>query len=90
MQLLQLPEILLKIFRETFYIKDAVYQNPKATYAFDEVTISSNFDADKLRTITINSDDVVNGKIVGKFQFAQLDKLVMNSVGSLIYQLQTL
>ncbi len=65
------------------YIKDAVYQNPKATYAFDEVTVSSNFDADRLRTITVNSSDIVEGKIVGKFQFAQLDKLVMNSVGSL-------
>ena len=65
------------------FIKDAVYQNPKSTYAFDLLTVSSEFDADKLRTITINSTDVVNGKIVGKFQFAQLDKLVMNSIGSL-------
>ena len=64
-------------------IKDAVYQNPKSTYVFDEITVNSNFDADKLRTITINSKDVVNGQIVGKFQFAQLEKLVMNSVGSL-------
>ena len=65
------------------FIKDAAYQNPKETYVFDDVTISSNFDADKLRTITINSSDIVEGKIVGKFQFGQLDKLVMNSVGSL-------
>jgi hypothetical protein len=65
------------------FIKDAVYQNPKATYVFDQVSISSNFDEDKLRTITINSSDVVDGKIVGKFRFDQLDKLVMNSVGSL-------
>ena len=65
------------------YIKDAVYQNPKATYEFDEVTINSSFDADRLRTITVNSTDIVDGEIVGKFQFAQLDKLVMNSVGSL-------
>lgn len=65
------------------YIKDAVYQNPKSTYVFDEVTVNSSFDSDKLRTITVNSTDVVNGKIVGKFQFDQLDKLVMNSVGSL-------
>ncbi|WP_262410780.1 translocation/assembly module TamB domain-containing protein [Flavobacterium johnsoniae] len=64
-------------------IKDAEYQNPEATYVFDDVTISSNFDADRLRTITINSADIVEGRIVGKFQFAQLDKLVMNSVGSL-------
>ncbi|WP_264554161.1 translocation/assembly module TamB domain-containing protein [Flavobacterium sp. N2038] len=65
------------------YIKDAVYQNPKSTYAFDEITINSSFDADRLRTIAISSADVVNGKIVGKFRFDQLDKLVMNSVGSL-------
>lgn len=64
-------------------IKDAEYQNPQATYVFDDVTISSNFDDDRLRTITINSADIVEGRIVGKFQFAQLDKLVMNSVGSL-------
>ncbi|MFH6995980.1 translocation/assembly module TamB domain-containing protein [Flavobacterium sp. FlaQc-48] len=67
----------------TVTIRDAVYQNPKSTYNFDELTVNSNFDADKLRTITISSNDVVNGEIVGKFQFAQLDKLVMNSVGSL-------
>ena len=65
------------------YIKNAVYQNPQSTYVFDEVTVNSSFDSDNLRTITVNSTDVVNGKIVGKFQFDQLDKLVMNSVGSL-------
>ncbi|MEP6928954.1 MAG: translocation/assembly module TamB, partial [Flavobacterium sp.] len=65
------------------YIKDAAYQNPKATYAFDELTITSNFDADRLRTISINSSDVINGNIIGKFQFKELNKLVMNSVGSL-------
>ncbi|WP_264530695.1 translocation/assembly module TamB domain-containing protein [Flavobacterium sp. N502540] len=67
----------------TISIKEAVYQNPQDTYVFDDLTVSSNFDADKLRTITVSSNDVVNGEIVGKFQFAQLDKLVMNSVGSL-------
>lgn len=64
-------------------INDAVYQNPKSTYLFDKVNISSNFDADKIRTITINSTDVVNGVIVGKFKFNQLENLVTNSVGSL-------
>ncbi|OXB23917.1 DUF490 domain-containing protein [Flavobacterium tructae] len=67
----------------TISIKEAVYQNPQDTYVFDDLTINSHFDADKLRTITIGSNDVVKGEIVGKFQFAQLDKLVMNSVGSL-------
>lgn len=65
------------------YIKDAVYQNKKNTYIFDELNVNSGFDDDRLRTIVINSTDVINGKIVGKFQFAQLAKLAMNSVGSL-------
>ncbi|RED23400.1 uncharacterized protein DUF490 [Flavobacterium cutihirudinis] len=73
----------LETLHGNIYIKDAVYQNPKSTYAFDELTVNSSFDDDRLRTITINSTDVVNGKIVGKFRFDQLGKLVMNSVGSL-------
>ncbi|MFB9108698.1 translocation/assembly module TamB domain-containing protein [Flavobacterium gyeonganense] len=73
----------LQSLHGNIFIKNAVYQNPKSTYAFDEITVNSSFDSDNLRTITVNSNDVVNGKIVGKFQFDQLDKLVMNSVGSL-------
>jgi hypothetical protein len=65
------------------FIKDAVYVNKKDVYRFDELNIVSDFDAEKLRTITINSTDVIDGKMVGKFQFAQLGKLVRNSVGSL-------
>ncbi|MCC9070868.1 translocation/assembly module TamB [Flavobacterium sp. F-65] len=64
-------------------INDAVYQNTKSTYVFDKVNVSSVFDADKIRTITINSTDVVNGVIVGKYKFNQLENLVTNSVGSL-------
>ncbi|MEO8239142.1 MAG: translocation/assembly module TamB domain-containing protein [Flavobacterium sp.] len=73
----------IETLQGNIYIKDAVYQNPQAIYAFDELTVNSSFDADRLRTITVNSTDVINGKIVGKFQFDQLDKLVLNSVGSL-------
>ncbi|MEO7978518.1 translocation/assembly module TamB domain-containing protein [Flavobacterium sp.] len=65
------------------FIKDAVYQNKKDTYVFDELNVNSSFGEGRLRTITVNSTDIINGKIVGKFQFNQLDKLVMNSVGSL-------
>src|SRR5690606_4226110 len=60
----------------SIFIKDAVYQNQKNTYTFDEVHVNSEFDENRLRTITINSADVVDGKIVGNFQFSQLNKLV--------------
>ncbi|WP_232505653.1 translocation/assembly module TamB domain-containing protein [Flavobacterium crassostreae] len=65
------------------YIQKTVYQNPKDTYFFDDVTVFSNFDKDKVRTITVNSSDMVQGEIVGKFRFDQLGNLIKNSLGSL-------
>ena len=65
------------------YIKNTSYQNSKDTYAFDDFTISSSFDTDKVRTITLNSPDIVEGKVVGKYKFEELPALVRNSLGSL-------
>lgn len=65
------------------YIKNTSYQNVKDTYKFDDFTITSSFDAARVRTITLNSQDIVQGEIVGNFKFNQLGKLVHNSLGSL-------
>jgi hypothetical protein len=65
------------------YIKKTSYQNEKDTYSFDDFNINSSFDQERVRTITVNSPDIVQGEIVGKFQFDQLGKLVKNSLGSL-------
>lgn len=65
------------------YIKNTSYQNSKKTYAFDDVHVSSVFDANNIRTLTINSTDVGQGQVVGKFKFNQLEALVQNSLGSL-------
>ncbi|MGA9638265.1 translocation/assembly module TamB domain-containing protein [Flavobacterium sp.] len=65
------------------YIKNTSYQNAKDTYTFDDFTISSVFDAERVRTITLNSPDIVQGEIIGKFRFAELPVLVRNSLGSL-------
>ncbi|MCI4443766.1 MAG: translocation/assembly module TamB [Lentimicrobium sp.] len=65
------------------FINKTTYQNVKATYVFDDFYINSSFDQDRVRTITVNSPDIVEGEIVGKFQFNQLKNLVMNSLGSL-------
>ncbi|HMK06672.1 MAG TPA: hypothetical protein VK476_04025, partial [Flavobacterium sp.] len=62
---------------------DTSFQNNKDTYLFDNFSVTSKFDADRLRTITINSPDIIEGTIVGKFQFNQLQKMVENSLGSL-------
>lgn len=65
------------------FINKTTYQNVKATYLFDDFYINSSFDQDLVRTITVNSRDIVEGEIVGKYQFNQLKNLVTNSLGSL-------
>lgn len=65
------------------YISQTSFQNSKDTYFFDDFAISSSFDENGVRTISINSPDIIQGKVVGKFQFAQLRKMVENSLGSL-------
>jgi hypothetical protein len=64
-------------------IKKTSYQNVKNTYDFDDFTINSTFDKDRLRNITFHSPDIVEGAISGKFQFKQLNNLIINSLGSL-------
>ena len=65
------------------YINKTSYENNKDTYFFDDFMIKSSFDQNRVRTITVNSPDIIDGKIEGKFQFNQLMKLVENSLGSL-------
>ncbi len=65
------------------YIKQTSYQNNNDTYLFDDFSISSAFDENRVRTISINSPDIIQGKVVGKFEFGQVRKMVENSLGSL-------
>lgn len=65
------------------FIKQATYHNTKATYSIDDFYINSSFDQNRVRTISLNSSDIVDGVIVGKFQFDQLQNLIKNSLGSL-------
>ncbi len=64
-------------------IKNTAYQNTKDTYKFTDFDVQSSFDDNKVRTISINSPDIVEGKIVGKFHYLQLRKMLENSAGSL-------
>ncbi|MFV8372173.1 translocation/assembly module TamB domain-containing protein [Flavobacterium sp. LB2P74] len=70
-------------FQGNIYINKTSYQNTKGIYNFDDFTIVSSFDQNRIRTITVNSPDIVEGEIVGKYEFNQLENLVKNSLGSL-------
>ncbi|MDI9312199.1 MAG: translocation/assembly module TamB domain-containing protein [Limnohabitans sp.] len=65
------------------YINKTSYENSKDTYFFDDFSIKSSFDSKNERTIIINSPDIIEGKIIGKFKFKELSKLIENSLGSL-------
>ncbi len=59
------------------------YQNSKNNYYFDEFSLHSSFDAENVRTISIESPDIIQGKVVGKFKIGLLKKMLENSAGSL-------
>ena len=69
--------------RGNIAITNASYQNNKTTYLFDNFAMKSSFDSKNVRTIAINSPDIIEGQVVGKFQIAQLQKIAENSLGSL-------
>jgi translocation-and-assembly-module (TAM) inner membrane subunit TamB-like protein len=64
-------------------VTNASYQNKKDSYYFDDFQVESTFDTQRVRTITINSPDIIQGKVVGKFKVNQVQKIVENALGSL-------
>uniref|UniRef100_UPI0040480194 hypothetical protein n=1 Tax=Flavobacterium sp. TaxID=239 RepID=UPI0040480194 len=55
-------------------IKDVSYQNSKNAYFFEDFEVVSSFDSERVRTIDINSPDIITGQIVGKYKVNQLQK----------------
>jgi len=59
------------------------YENINDVYYFDDFTITSSFDEEAVRTININSPDIITGFMRGNFKVRELGKLVQNSLGSI-------
>ncbi|MHB1108084.1 MAG: translocation/assembly module TamB domain-containing protein [Lutibacter sp.] len=66
----------------TIDFKNALYINQKDSYFFKDFNITSAFEGAE-RTVTVNSSEIVNGYVKGKFKFAELVKLTKNSLGSI-------
>lgn len=62
---------------------NTTYQNQNATYYFEDFSVYSSFDQDTVRTVEINSPDIITGYVRGKFKVNEIGKLVQNSVGSI-------
>lgn len=62
---------------------NTTYQNKNDTYYFEDFSVVSSFDNDTIRTIEINSPDIITGYMRGNFKVNELGQLVQNSVGSI-------
>ncbi len=62
---------------------NTTYQNQNSTYYFEDFSVYSSFDQDTVRTVEINSPDIITGYVRGKFKINEIGKLVQNSVGSI-------
>nr|WP_279347039.1 translocation/assembly module TamB domain-containing protein [Gramella sp. AN32] len=58
------------------------YKNQNDLYYFDDLTVKSSFE-DQVRTININSPDVISGEVTGIFKLKEVGDLFLNSIGSI-------
>lgn len=61
--------------------KDVVYTNQKKSYQFKEFNVESSI-KDSIQTIKVDSKDIVEGQLRGKFSFAELLPVTQNALGS--------
>ncbi|WP_445736955.1 translocation/assembly module TamB domain-containing protein [Mariniflexile sp.] len=60
--------------------RNTAYKNQNDTYYFEKFDMSSRFEED-VRFIEINSPDIIQGELKGRFVFKDLKKLFENSIG---------
>lgn len=62
---------------------NGLYQNQNDNYAFKDFQITSEFGDNKLRTIRVNSPEIIQGNLRGKFAINQLPNLLRNALGDI-------
>ena len=70
--------------------KNALYQNQNDSYAFKDFEITSEFGDNNERTIRVNSPEIVQGNLKGKFVINELPNLLTKCTWRYLYQIQTL
>ncbi len=61
--------------------KNLTYTNQKQSYSFKEFKVQSSV-KDSIKTITVDSKDIVEGTLKGKFKFKELLPMTQNALGS--------
>jgi len=61
-------------------LKNASYKKNIDTYNFADFSIEIQKDTNSVRTITLESPDIISGKVEGEFKFAQIGKVLVNTL----------
>ncbi|WP_255497889.1 translocation/assembly module TamB domain-containing protein [Flavobacterium sp. I3-2] len=70
-------------FAGTLQVENAFYQNSQEEFYFDNFELKSSFDDEGVRTIEMNSPDILNGYVRGKYQLKQVKDIIENALGSI-------
>ena len=63
--------------------KNTSYTNQNDNFYFEDFKLTSTFNKNNVRTIEINSPEVISAKIEGKFDFEEVISLSRNALGSI-------
>ena len=63
--------------------KNVLYQNKNDSYTFKDFEVTSVFDINNERTIRVNSPEIVEGNLKGKFAIKEVPNLLRNSFGDI-------
>ncbi|TXD68491.1 translocation/assembly module TamB [Aequorivita lipolytica] len=66
----------------TINFSQTFYQNERDDYYFDDFNVTSTFQ-DSVRTIEINSPDIITGNITGEFLIEDIPNLFQNGIASI-------
>ena len=65
------------------HVTNLSYQNNRDSYYFDDFTVEASYDENKVRTVTLDSKDIIEGYVKGIYDIKEVPKLVENALGSL-------
>jgi hypothetical protein len=63
--------------------KNTTYNKNQNIYKFEDFFIDIQKDSSNVRTILVESPDIISGKVQGRFKFAEINKIFQNSIGSI-------
>ena len=65
------------------HVSELYYQNSRDSYFFDDFTVEASYDENNVRTVSVDSKDILEGKISGIYDIKEMPKLVQNALGSI-------